>query len=329
MSDRRPRIYLAGPEVFRPDAIAEGERLKELAAAHGAEGLYPLDGPALHGAAEVHRNCCEMIEQADIVVANITPFRGHHMDPGTAWELGYAEARGKPVVLWSADTRSMIERIPGQPCPEYQLGERRDAEGHLIEDFGAAENLMITANASALFGGPDQAIKEAVLTWREQEDKCRLAREGRRRFWLIALALLVVIAAAFAWDRARADIRVIDGDTIVVDGEKVRIVGLDAPEIGRARCPAERRLGEAARQRLAQLLTDACGPLSRAGEACLRMQRQPLPDRYGRTLARLAPGGEDVTRAMIGAGLAEPYTCRGAGAGARCPRRPDWCGNHG
>lgn len=203
MSDRRPRIYLAGPEVFRPDAIAEGERLKTIAAANGAEGLYPLDGPALHSATEIHRSCRTMIDHADIVVANITPFRGHHMDPGTAWELGYAEARGKPVVLWSDETGEMIHRIPARA--DGSLTERRDEQGFLIEDFGASENLMITANAlEGVAGSPEFAILAAVDIWRERQQ----ARTARRRLWLVALAVLVTLAAAFAWDRARADVPV-------------------------------------------------------------------------------------------------------------------------
>ena len=39
----RPRkLYLAGPDVFRADAVAHGEALKALCARYGFEGLYPL-----------------------------------------------------------------------------------------------------------------------------------------------------------------------------------------------------------------------------------------------------------------------------------------------
>ena len=37
------KIYLAGPDVFRPDAFEQGERLKALCAEFGLRGLYPLD----------------------------------------------------------------------------------------------------------------------------------------------------------------------------------------------------------------------------------------------------------------------------------------------
>ena len=38
-----PRIYLAGPEVFLPDALEVGARKAALCGAHGLEGVFPLD----------------------------------------------------------------------------------------------------------------------------------------------------------------------------------------------------------------------------------------------------------------------------------------------
>ena len=36
-------VYLAGPDVFLPDAVDIGRRKVELCARHGLTGLYPLD----------------------------------------------------------------------------------------------------------------------------------------------------------------------------------------------------------------------------------------------------------------------------------------------
>ena len=38
------KIYLAGPEVFFPAPQKEGQRLKDICANHGFEGVFPLDG---------------------------------------------------------------------------------------------------------------------------------------------------------------------------------------------------------------------------------------------------------------------------------------------
>ena len=69
------------------------------------------------------------------------------MDPGTAWEIGFAIARGLPVFAWSLDLRPYAERVgPGRP------GRRggADADGLLIEDFGLVENLMIAESVRAI-----------------------------------------------------------------------------------------------------------------------------------------------------------------------------------
>ena len=39
----RHRIYLAGPDVFRPDAAGHGRRLVALCAQHGFDAVFPLD----------------------------------------------------------------------------------------------------------------------------------------------------------------------------------------------------------------------------------------------------------------------------------------------
>ena len=44
-----PTVYLAGFDVFRPVAIAQGERLKACCAAQGWLGLYPLDNALPEG----------------------------------------------------------------------------------------------------------------------------------------------------------------------------------------------------------------------------------------------------------------------------------------
>ncbi|MFT0858987.1 nucleoside 2-deoxyribosyltransferase [Ancylobacter sp. G4_0304] len=178
------KLYLAGPEVFRRDARDEGARLKALCEAAGMEGLYPLDA----GDADIRRGCIALIHRADAMVANISPFRGHHMDPGTAFEIGYAQALGKPVYLWSADPRALTERIPAH-------GEAdRDADGHLIEDFGKAENLMIVPDGAHVFASAEEAIAEAGSRVSHGALNRQLQRETRRS---VVIAFGIAIAVAF------------------------------------------------------------------------------------------------------------------------------------
>ncbi|GLK82474.1 nucleoside 2-deoxyribosyltransferase [Ancylobacter defluvii] len=195
----RPSLYLAGPEVFRPDALAEGERLKAACAERGAIGLYPLQpGEAPANADEIRAHCIALIRRADAVVANISPFRGAHMDPGTAFEIGYAEALGLPVFLWSNDIRDLSQRIAADP----RHGADRDADGCLIENFAKPENLMIVGDGQKVRSASQEAIADAVAglsvaAGRQREEARHRAIHRKTRIMVLA-AMVVSLAAALA-----------------------------------------------------------------------------------------------------------------------------------
>ncbi len=88
---------------------------------------------------------------------------------------------------------------------------------------------------------------------------------------------------------------VVDGDTIWLDGTKIRIADIDAPEISAPRCAAEARRGEAARDRLAELLS--AGPFE-----VRRTDRDQ--DRYGRKLRILVRDGASLADDLVARGLA-------------------------
>ncbi|GGB00840.1 nuclease [Brucella endophytica] len=95
---------------------------------------------------------------------------------------------------------------------------------------------------------------------------------------------------------------VIDGDTITVNRERIRIANVDAPEISRPKCDAERRLGLVAKRRLAELLA-AGEPVIKRGDP----DSGRIKDRYGRTLATITVNGKDVGEALISEMLARPW----------------------
>jgi len=91
---------------------------------------------------------------------------------------------------------------------------------------------------------------------------------------------------------------VVDGDTIWLQGEKIRIADIDAPETHEPRCPEEKALGGQATTRLQQLLN--------SGSISL----QPIErdrDRYGRLLRRVFVDGVSVGEVMIEEGLVRRY----------------------
>jgi nucleoside 2-deoxyribosyltransferase len=151
-----PRIYLAGPDVFLPDAAARGEALRAICARRGLEGVFPLDAlpggdlpdwGGLPEALRIARRNEAHIASCDALVANLTPFRGPSADAGTVFELGYMRALGRPVFGWSNTAMPFAARSRDFCAPGAAAGADgfwRDGEGMLIEAFpGMADNLMI------------------------------------------------------------------------------------------------------------------------------------------------------------------------------------------
>jgi nucleoside 2-deoxyribosyltransferase len=148
------KIYLAGPEVFLPDAVAIGRRKQEICARYGVTGLFPLDND-LSDASDVPLSRrifaanTALMEAADAIVANLTPFRGVSADAGTVHELGFmlglARAGQRKLCLgYSNIALSYLERVRTHAVLKPDaVGVLRDADGLQVEDFGLADNLMI------------------------------------------------------------------------------------------------------------------------------------------------------------------------------------------
>lgn len=99
---------------------------------------------------------------------------------------------------------------------------------------------------------------------------------------------------------------VVDGDTIWLRGEKIRIADIDAPETHDFRCPSEKELGDQATRRLEELLE--------SGTITLQSVDRDT-DRYGRKLRIVLVDGESVGETLVSEGLVRRY-----GSG-----RQSWC----
>lgn len=187
------KVYLAGPDVFLPDAKAIGHRKKEICAQFGLIGLFPLDneineaagGPGMPPSMRIFRGCTAMMEDADAVIANLTPFRGASADAGTVYELGYMAARGKICTGYSNRRDSYADRVERAPgvAPDGGSLVDLDCEGHIIENFGLPDNLMVV-HAFEAFGHPMMAPHaEPADIWRDLTlfEKCAdwIARQKR------------------------------------------------------------------------------------------------------------------------------------------------------
>ena len=105
---------------------------------------------------------------------------------------------------------------------------------------------------------------------------------------------------------------VVDGDTFWLQGEKVRIADINAPETHSAGCPAEQALGDRATRRLIGLLNAGPFTLDTEGRAT---------DRYGRSLRVVRRGGRSLGGQLVAEGLAEPWR----GLATQWHRTPSSC----
>ena len=100
---------------------------------------------------------------------------------------------------------------------------------------------------------------------------------------------------------------VVDGDTVWMGGEKIRLADIDAPETHQPRCAREAALGRRATLRLQELV-------NRGGVSAVPAEGRRR-DRYGRKLMVLMRDGKSVGGILVREGFARSWD------GARHP----WC----
>ena len=168
-----PRIYLAGPEVFLPDALAAGARKVALCAEHGLQGVFPLDAgldlarlTKPEQARRIAASCESQMRACAGLIANLTPFRGVSMDSGTAFEVGFMRALGRPVLGYTNVTAHYRERCEAWRRAAPPLPDA-DHPHTAIEDFDGAENLMIEA---AIVASGGSVVRTAVPAGQEMRD---------------------------------------------------------------------------------------------------------------------------------------------------------------
>ena len=133
----RPRVYLAGPDVFLPNAAEVAAAKQAVCGKLGLDGVHPFDAEvALHEVPRgverglaLHDALVDQLDACDAGIANLTPFRGPSADVGTALEVGYLVGRGRPVVGYTNVGSHYAERV--------------EVDCLAIEDHDLADNLML------------------------------------------------------------------------------------------------------------------------------------------------------------------------------------------
>jgi nucleoside 2-deoxyribosyltransferase len=188
----KPAVYLAGPAVFERDPDAIFAAMKTVCARHGVVGVSPLDNqtglegeaPGRALAARIVDADIRLMQQVDAGVFCLDGFRrGPEMDPGTAFEIGYMHALGKPLAGWTRDARDYPERVraffdgifglaldgAGSRGAGAQSGVLRDPDGVLVHSAGCLQNAMtqvgIERSGGGVYADPDweAAFERAII----------------------------------------------------------------------------------------------------------------------------------------------------------------------
>ncbi|AXS79891.1 nucleoside 2-deoxyribosyltransferase [Dechloromonas sp. HYN0024] len=154
------KLYLAGPDVFRPDAAQWADEARRLCAAAGHQALIPLDGVETTALGIYDANIA-LIRSADAVLANLNPFRGCEPDSGTCVEIGYALALNKPVIAYLERDESISQRVArvSGVALDHREGRPVDRDGLYVEDFGLPLNLMLAVPTTVVVGGLPEALQ--------------------------------------------------------------------------------------------------------------------------------------------------------------------------
>jgi nucleoside 2-deoxyribosyltransferase len=102
-----------------------------------------------------------LIRKAQIVIANLNPFRGLEPDSGTAFELGYAFALDKQIYGYVTRLDTLAKRvgIAGHGSLPIASGRLADSDGMLIENFDLPCNLMLAVPANIVEGGLEECLQ--------------------------------------------------------------------------------------------------------------------------------------------------------------------------
>jgi len=155
----RPRAYLAGPDVFLRTASAFAEAKRRLCDTYGFVGVSPCDNDidltslSKHEAAlRISAANESMIRGCDLVIANLTPFRGPSADVGTVYEMGFARALGMLVFAYTNVAGNLVDRTRqalGADAVKGPSGQFEDTFHMVIEDFDCMDNLMLVGAVEA------------------------------------------------------------------------------------------------------------------------------------------------------------------------------------
>jgi len=119
-----------------------------------------------------------------------------------------------------------------------------------------------------------------------------------KKWVILAISILVLITFFTNTELKSQDIQITDGDTIKIDGEKIRFSGIDTPEL-RQTCTKE-NIKNSCGLKAKQILVDKIGDFK---VTCIREGK----DQYKRTLAECFVNDESLSSFLVRSGYAFAY----------------------
>ena len=98
------RVYLAGPEVFLANAREVRVRKRAVCARHGLVGVTMIAiRPCSLAERGLSISCCmqRIMGTCDATIVNLTPFPRPSTDVGSAYEMSFMRALGRPILAYS------------------------------------------------------------------------------------------------------------------------------------------------------------------------------------------------------------------------------------
>jgi endonuclease YncB( thermonuclease family) len=173
--------------------------------------------------------------------------------------------------------------------------------------FGVMVGLVPGVWPNAEGGLPDQPIG-----WNEVQPAPQAERRAEDEEWARRAEAVEASAGSASGSGGAGEVRarfglcpvgggrdcVVDGDTIWLAGQNIRIADIDAPETHEPGCSAEKRLGDQATRRLHELVNSGTVSLKGIGRDS---------DSYGRKLRIVLVDGRSVGDTLVEEGLARWY----------------------
>ena len=155
------KIYLAGPDVFRKDSRKYLENLVNIVEASGNIGIAPIielpNGLTKCEQSEfIFDLIVSKINEADVIMANMEPFRGPDVDSGTAFEMGYMFGHRKIVYGYSYLANFTLKEI---------TTDTANTMFPIVEDLGNYANLMLAEAIKKSGGKIFKTLEECLINF--------------------------------------------------------------------------------------------------------------------------------------------------------------------